>query len=305
MTKHRYRGRLLILAAVGVMLVCDASQAVGQTARAYLNAPMSDLLMYSYTGVRSNTGGDDALPFNGVQTRNQTQSLIYSHIMDIFGRTGGPGVILPYMDLLSFNTDTDVIMRRAGGLGDPLLTFDVNIFGAPALRWEDFKGWKPEPYLSLHTAVSFPLGLYDPSEEVNLGSNRYSFKVLLNYSYTGDEGKSWFDVYGGLRAFTTNSNFLNGNDLRQAPLGLFEAHYSRLVYERAWLGAGLMSTFGGAVDVNDQLVTPFQRTLRVGFSGGTPLWKGGTAIIGVNGTVARSQGASQDMVYILQVIQLL
>jgi limonene 1,2-monooxygenase len=32
---------------------------------------------------------------------------------------------------------------------------------------------------------------------------------------------------------------------------------------------------------------------------------GGTAIIGVNGTVARSQGASQDMVYILQVIQLL
>lgn len=294
----------LLLACLVAGFCLQPNPALAQTARAFLNAPMSDLFMYSYTGVRSNTGGDDAIPFNSIQTRNQTQSLVYSHITDIFGRTGGPGVIIPYMDLLSFNTDTDLVTRRAAGLGDPSITFDVNLFGAPALRWEEFQDWTPEPYLSLHTAVSLPLGLYDPTEEVNLGSNRYSFKALLNYSYTGNEGKSWLDFYGGLRAFTTNPDFLQGHQLQQAPLGLFEVHYSSIVYERAWLGAGLMSTLGGAVEVDDLEVTPFQKTLKAGFSGGTPLWKGGTVIIGVNGTIAQSTGASRDMVYMLQMIQL-
>lgn len=139
---------------------------------------------------------------------------------------------------------------------------------------------------------------------MNLRSNRFTFRPLLNYSITPDEGRSWLDFYGSVFCFTDNEKYLGASVLSQRPLANLELHDSSLVYDRLWAGVGLIGTFGGEVLVNDVVVTPEQQTGRFALSAGTPMFKGATAIFGYNHTFARSAGAVQADTFILQLIYL-
>src|SRR6056297_2925264 len=88
----------LLCVLVLLLAVATGQSATAQLARSYLNAPQGNLVMYSYAGTRSNTGGVENLPIPETETRLQTQSLIYSRIIDIGGRAGGVGVVLPFSD---------------------------------------------------------------------------------------------------------------------------------------------------------------------------------------------------------------
>ncbi len=292
--------RLVVL----VLCTMAGGDAYGQIARSYLNAPQGNLAMYSYSGVRSNTGGVESLPIPLTETRLQTQSLIYSRIMNIGGRTGGLGCVLPFQDLLSFNTESNAVTARAAGLGDPSITFEANLFGAPALQREEMADWVPGDYCGLHFTFGVPLGDYDPNSAVNLGANRFTFRPLLNYSVTPDEGVSWFDFYSSVAAYSANNSYLGNEVLKQTPLADLELHYSRTVYDRLWAGAGVVGLFGGAVTVNDVVTTPTQSIGRLALSAGTPMFKGSTAIFSYNNTFAHSDGAADSNSYILQLIYL-
>src|SRR6056297_1099487 len=102
----------LLCALVLLFVVGENQSANAQLARSYVNAPQGNLLMYSYAGTRSNTGGVENLPIPKTETRLQTQSLIYSRIIDVDGRTGGLGVVLPISDLLSYDTKADVVTAQ-------------------------------------------------------------------------------------------------------------------------------------------------------------------------------------------------
>jgi len=295
--------RLLALVILGFYAVAGDT-ASGQIARSYLNAPQGNLAMYSYSGVRSNTGGVENLPIALTETRLQTQSLIYSRILDIGGRTGGLGVVLPFQDLLSYNTQSNVVTARESGFGDPSVTFEMNLFGAPALQREEFNDWTPGDYCGLHFTFGLPLGQYDPNSAVNLGANRFTFRPLLNYSITPDEGQSWLDFYTSVAFYSANDEYLGSDVLEQSPLSDIELHYSRTVYDRLWAGVGVVGLFGGRVEVNDVVATPTQQIGRLALSAGTPMFKGSTAIFGFNHTFARSDGAADANSYILQLIYL-
>jgi len=294
----------LLCALVLLFVVGENRSATAQLARSYLNAPQGHLLMYSYAGTRSNTGGVESLPIPKTETRLQTQSLVYSRIIDVGGRTGGLGVVLPITDLLSYDTQANVVTARESAIGDPSFTFEMNLFGAPALEREEFKDWTPDDYCGLHFLLGVPWGEYDPNSVVNIGANRFTFRPLLNYSITADEGQSWLDFYGSVFFFSDNDEYRGASVLSQRPLANLELHYSSIVYDRLWAGVGLMGAFGGEVWVDDVVVTPEQQTGRLALSAGTPMFKGSTAIFGYNHTFARSAGAADANTFILQLIYL-
>ena len=297
--------RWMLISSVWLLgFVATVAPARGQLPRAYLNSPQGDLVMYSYAGTRSNTGGVKNLPVPQAETRLQTQSLSYSQIIDIGGRSGGFGVAVPFVDLLSFDTESERVTARLSGLGDPSITFDMNLFGAPALDREEMNEWTPGDYCGLHFLYGVPLGEYDPDIAANLGANRFTFRPLLNYSLTSDGGDSWLDFYSSLFVYTENDEYLGTNTLSQRPLASIECHYSSLVYDRLWVGAGIMGAFGGEVAVNDVVVTSSQRTGRLALSAGTPMFRGSSAVFGYNHTFARSEGAADSDTYILQLIYL-
>lgn len=289
---------------IALCLVNFGEFANAQIARSYLNAPQGNLFMYSFAGSRSNTGGVENLPIPLTETRLQTQSLIYSRILDIGGRCGGLGFALPVQDLLSYNTEAGQVVARESGIGDPSVTFEMNLFGAPALQKEEFADWTPGNYSGLHFMFGLPLGEYDSNQAVNLGANRFTFRPLLNYSLTPDEGKSWLDFYASTFFYSENRQYLGDNRLEQSPLGNLELHYSRTLYDRLWGGVGIIGMFGGKTEVNGEPNSPSQQIGRFALTAGSPMFKGATAIFGYNDTFARNEGAADSRSYFIQLIYL-
>ena len=121
---------------------------------------------------------------------------------------------------------------------------------------------------------------------------------------TFDEGKLWLDFYASVFYVTDNEEYLGTSVVSQRPLANLELHYSSMVYDPLWAGAGMVGTFGGEVSVNDVVVTPEQQTGRFALSAGTPMFQGATAIFGYNHTFARSDGAVDADTFILQLIYL-
>jgi hypothetical protein len=288
-------------AGLGLLLLLACSSVQAQAGRMFLSVPVdSNLAIATYNGTRSNTWVDEALPQAGTDSRSQTSSFVYSRIMDVFGRTGGPGIMIPYTDLLAVDRPSGQVVQDASGVGDPALTFDVNFFGAPALTAEQFRSFVPQTYSGLHLTLGMPLGSYDANARTNIGSNRWSLKTLINYSITNDEGRTWLDFYPSVRIFGDNDAYLGTRRLSQRPMYGLEVHYSATIATRTWWSAGLIGSTGGATEIDGVDAGPAQRTLKAALGAGFPAWPGGTVIVAWNRTILRSDGAAQATNFMLQ-----
>lgn len=271
----------------------------------YLNAPKdTNMAMFTYLNTRSNTEADLDIVNPGTEARINVGSFAYARIMSIFGRTGGPGFSIPYISVESTDSATGKTLVDLDGWGDPSFTFDVNLFGADAMPREQFSITPSRTYCSLHLAVGTPWGSYNPNRASNLGGNRWTGKATLNYSITGDEGDSWLDLYATTRIFGDNDGYFGGRTQSQEPIYSLEAHYSRNVTSRIWLGGGLAYTNGGQLAIDGVKTGSEQNTLRGIASAGFRLWKGTTGIISYNHTLIRPDVSPKEGTLMLQLIHL-
>jgi hypothetical protein len=152
--------------------------------RAYANTPVGLNFMiagYSYT-----TGGiatDPALPIEDADLTLHTGLLAYARSLDFWGRSGKVDVVVPYSGL----SGTALFMgqereREITGFHDPRLRLSVNLYGAPALSFEEFAAYEQDFVIGVSLAVTTPLGQYDSDKAVNLGTNRWSVKPELGIS---------------------------------------------------------------------------------------------------------------------------
>lgn len=291
-------------AAVAIAVaLCAPLPASAQAGRLFLAVPVdSNLVIGTYNGSRSDAWADATIPESGVTTRAQTTSVLYSRIMDVFGRTGGPGISLPWADTLSTDRAGGTVVQDTSGLGDPALTFDVNFFGAPAMTAEQFRSFVPVTYSGLHLTLGTPWGRYDPDARTNVGSNRWSLKALVNYSITNDGGRTWLDFYPSIRVFDDNDEYLGGRRLSQRPVYGLEAHWSTTLATRTWVSVGLIGSTGGAVEVDGVRTSGSQESVRAALGAGFPTWPGGTGILAWSRTAWRADGVASSTNFMLQAI---
>lgn len=299
---RRFAGPVAAVVASSLALGWS-SGAYAQTGRLFLAVPVdSNIAIATYNGSRSNTWIDEALTVPGTESRSQTVSFLYSRIMDVWGRTGGPGISIPYSGILTVDQQTGRVVQDSSAIGDPSLTFDVNFFGAPAMTPDQFRSFVPVTYSGLHLTLGTPWGNYDPNSRTNIGSNRWSFKALVNYSITSDGGQTWLDFYPSVRVFGDNDEYLVTQRLSQRPIFGLEAHYSATIAPRTWWSIGLIASAGGAIEINDAETAVSQETLRFALGAGFPAWPGGTGIVAWNRTIARTDGAARSNNFMVQFI---
>ena len=297
----RRLGKIVASAVFAVAACLAAASAQAQAGRLFLAVPVdSNLVIATYNGARSNTWADGTIPNAGATTRTETTSILYTRIMDVFGRTGGPGISLPYSDLLGYQNGQ--VIQDTRGFGDPALTFDVNFFGAPAMTVEQFKSFVPVTYSGLHLTLGTPWGRYSSTASTNLGSNRWSLKALVNYSITNDGGTTWLDFYPSVRVYGNNDAYLGNQQLSQRPTYGLEAHWSTTIANRTWASVGLIGSAGGAVQVEGVQTSDAQNAVRLALGAGFPTWPGGTGILAWNRTVWRSDAVAQSTNFMLQLI---
>ena len=94
------------------------------------------------------------------------------------------------------------------GLGDPRLRLAVNLYGAPAMTPKTFASYRQGTILGVSVTVAPPLGQYDSTKLINLGTHRWSVKPELGVSRTF--GRWVVEAMAGVWLFTDNTDFFGG-----------------------------------------------------------------------------------------------
>jgi hypothetical protein len=277
-----------------------------QFGRIYMNAPRgSGALAGTYSNTGSNTSWDESISNDLYQSRINNVNFNYTHVLRVFDRTAGLGINLPVGNILSYNTGSQEVFNSAAGIADPSIIFDVNIFGAASMLPEVFKQTPVETYLGIHTNWGFPLGEYNPAKQTNLGGNRFTSKILINYGVPFKTGKNWIDLYGSVKFFGKNDDFygsVQGQTLTQKPLLGFEAHYTHDIAKRTWVGGGFMYGVGGSQKWDNVPTIQGQNSLKYVLQTSFPAWPGGTCYLGYNETIFSPAGAADSKTFLLQYI---
>ncbi|TKI04229.1 transporter [Martelella alba] len=277
-------------AAYGCLIWLSPSAALAGSARDYLNAPIDSWLTFYNVGYSTSVTPEDGTDItSSVRANVLTQSVMVTRTMDYWGRTGGLSVVLPHRYLEATSDD----FRASGrGISDVGFLWQMNMFGAPALTREQFHTFTPGPFSSFHLFIGTPLGTYDATDAMNPSSNRWTISPTVNYSYTPDQGWTWYETYLTARFFTDNNDYRVGgaSRLSQKPLYTLEGHASRNVTQRLWLSADAYYNFGGETRIDNTDQDNRASTLRLGVGLGLNAWAGGDLIFNYEGVVAKPSG---------------
>ena len=209
--------------------------------RSFANTPVGlNFLLASY-GYTNGTGVFSAAsPVTDAEVQTHAGILAYVRSLDVGGLSGKFAAIVPYAGASgSVELAGQPREREVSGFAHPRFRFSVNLLGAPALSLEEFANYEQDLIVGASLEVSAPLGQYDPSKLLNIGTNRWSIKPELGASKA--LGPVTLETSAAATFFTTNDDFLGGKALEQEPLYSVQGH---LIYEfRSGLWAALDATY--------------------------------------------------------------
>jgi hypothetical protein len=253
-----------LCAAVPILAGASAARAQSLEPRAYSPAPTG--LNFVIAGIAMTDGAlsfDTSVPLTDADIETVGPILAYARTLDLLGKSGKVDVILPFARLSgSALFEGDPVSREVTGAADPLARLSVILHGAPAMSPAEFRGYRQDLVIGASIQVSVPVGQYDGTRLLNIGTNRWSVRPAFGISQTWG---SWtLELEGAATFYTTNRAFFGGRERSQRPLLSAQAH---LVHNfRSGIWASLDATFftGGRTRIDDRLNNDLQRNWRLG-----------------------------------------
>lgn len=210
---------VIVFATVG-----SSAQAQDLEPRAYANIPVGlNFLIAGYGYSEGGVATDPSLPLEDTNIQLHGAVFAYARSLDVGGRSGKFDVVVPYAWLSgSAKVVGQPRKREVGGFADPRFRFSLNLYGAPALSLSEFADYKQNIIIGASLQVAAPLGQYDSSKLVNIGTNRWSIKPELGVSKA--LGPLTLDVAAGVTFYTDNDDFFGGHTREQAPVYSVQGH---------------------------------------------------------------------------------
>jgi hypothetical protein len=168
---------LHLLAVCLVMAGLSIACAQDIEPRAYSNAPVGvNFLIEGYGYTRGGLALDPSLPVKNPKIETSSAILAYARVLDLWGKSAKFQVVMPYTWLSgSADYNGQTVRRVAEGLSDARFRLSVNLYGAPALTLKEFADYEQDLIIGAGLSASVPLGQYDATRLVNIGTNRWSF----------------------------------------------------------------------------------------------------------------------------------
>src|ERR1044072_8630254 len=152
--------------------------------RSYANTPVGiNFLLLGYGHTEGEVRFDESTPAKDARVRIDAGLLAYARSLDVWGLSGKVLAVLPVAEASGSATvkgqgrDRDVF-----GVADPLLRISINFFGAPALSLDEYATYRQDLIIGASLQVTAPLGQYNSSKLLNVGTNRWSVKPELGVS---------------------------------------------------------------------------------------------------------------------------
>ena len=291
------RGALVLLA----LAVCAShSPAQELEPRSYSNAPVGlNFLVAGYSFTEGGVSFDPAVPIEDAKLHTNSAVLAYARTLDAWGNSAKFDVVVPYTWLDgSAKVAGEPKRRVVDGFADPRFRFQVNFFGAPALPLKEYAAYRQDVVIGGSLQVFVPLGQYDNSRLVNIGTNRWAFKPEIGISKAWD---SWiFEFAQSVTFYTDNKDFYpEDRTLEVSPLYAAQAH---VVYAfRSGLWAALDGTWyrGARTTVDGVKGDTLQSVRRVGATLAVPVNRNNSVkLYGSVDTYSRT-GSKNDSIGVL------
>jgi hypothetical protein len=227
---------------------------------------------------------DPTLPVEEASAAINTTVLVYTRALSLAGRSANLSAQLPvvggHVEGRLRGVTTEV---RRFGLGDPRIRLGVNLYGAPPMTPQAFASYQLRTILGASVTVAPPLGQYDETKVINLGTHRWSIKSELGLSHA--IGQWVVELMGGVWVFTDNHAFTGGRTRTQDPIASAQVHVTYRFRRNMWLAGDANFYKGGRTTVDGEHNLDLQRNARIGTTFSAALTRH-TAI-----RVAVSQGA--------------
>jgi hypothetical protein len=196
--------------------------------RSYANTPVGiNFLLLGYGYTEGDVAFDADVPIKDARVHVHAGLLAYARSLDVWRLSGKLLVALPVAEVSgSAKVKGQELDRHVLGLADPLLRISVNLYGAPALSIANFSTYRQDIIVGATLQVTAPLGQYDSTKLLNVGTNRWSFKPELGVSTAW--GPLIVELVPAITFFTTNDDFFGGKTLEQDPIYSVQGH---VIYE--------------------------------------------------------------------------
>ncbi len=196
---------------------------------------LTDTNMFSLTFLNASGNTNPADPAHTVQPNgdfNANLTLVgYSRSFALCDRTALGSILVPVGNLEGEVTGPVSWQGSARGFGDPVLQFDLNLIGTPAMRnMPALMRYDPCYTVDFVLNLGVPIGEYNKDSPVNIGQNRWfgraGVPVMINLGDWVPGRRTTFEFLPAVWFFADNDDFL-GQTMKNAPLFQFDAHLTR------------------------------------------------------------------------------
>lgn len=206
---------------------------------------------------------DPSAPIDEASARINTTALAFTRAFSLGGRSANVGVVVPviggHVEGLYLGEHAEV---GRFGLGDPRVRVAMNLYGAPSMTPQEFAAYRHRTIVGVSVTVAPPLGQYDSSKLINLGTNRWSFKPEVGVSRA--YGKWVVEAMVGGWFFTDNTDFVGGRTRAQEPIAAIQAHVTYKFTRTMWLAGDANYFTGGRTTIGGIHNLDLQRNSRIG-----------------------------------------
>jgi hypothetical protein len=295
LSSHTRVPALIALLMLASLLAAFPARAQDIEPRQYSNTPVGvNFLISGYAYTQGGLSSDPALPLTNPDLETNNALIAFARSFDFWGRSGKIDFVAPYTWLSgSAELDGDPVTREIGGLADPRFRVSVNLYGAPALTMKEFPAFRQGLIVGAALQVSAPLGQYDDTRLINVGSNRWFFKPSFGASKA--VGPWILEGSAAVTLYTDNTDFFGGTTREQDPLYAAEAHVIRSFSHGIWGSLDATYFTGGSTKVDGVAKRDLQRNWRAGATLALPINARNSVKLYASSGVAARTGNNFDL----------
>ena len=262
---------IVVIMLSGLITTVHDAHAQDLEPRAYTNTPTGmNFLLVGYQYSEGALLFDPALPVDDANAYVNMGLIGYVRTLDIADKSAKAGVLLPYADLDAQGyLDSVFLTREDKGLADPSFYLTFNLYGAPALSYDEFRDYRQETIIGMSFKLTAPLGEYENDRLLNIGTNRWSFKSELGVSRAINR----LILEGAISAvfYTDNDDFDNGKTREQDAIYSVQGHIIYTFPRNLWASISATWYTGGETTIDGIANDDRQQNWRTGFTVALPI----------------------------------